>query len=83
MAGVLGAKWQQRFVGVLAATAAMTATRRRLHGVPVEPFSDAAGEGPGLGFWPRQAAVKMGDACPLVVEGPVVVSVPRCAPLQF
>ncbi len=69
--------------GHVAATAAEAAAGRRAHRIAVQPFGDAAGEGAGLGLRARQPAIELGDARPLVEEGPPVLARPavarRCA----
>ena len=68
MAGRFDAIGQQRIMRLLAPTAGKAAPGRRAHRVAVQPFSDTAGKGLGLGFGARQPAIELGNAGALVEE---------------
>ncbi len=66
-------------MAVLGAAAAETAVWRRPHRIAVEPLHYAAREGAGFGLFAAQPAVELGDAGPLVEEGPPVLARPAVA----
>src|SRR5208282_540265 len=68
MSDAFDAEGHRRIMAMITATAAEAAPRRRAHGVAVQPFSNATGEGASLGLGTRQPAVEFGDAGPLLEE---------------
>ena len=66
MAVRLDPEGEQPFMAMIAAATGETTLRCRPHGIAVQPFGDAAGEGAGLGLGAQQTAVELGDARPLI-----------------
>ena len=60
----LGPKRQQRIARSFSSAAGRAPFGCGRRGVTVEPLRYAAGEGPSLGFSPRQPAVELGDTGP-------------------
>src|SRR5271156_7174994 len=73
MGGALDAEREQHIIGILGRSAFQAVSWRRANWIAVQPFGDAACEGPRLGYGTWQATTGLGNRDPLIEESPPIL----------